>query len=234
MEKKIKTKLTESKIFKKILKKFKDWRADEVLILINELVLTNWNPNISRTKKKLISLDSFVGRIVTLNKEKDYQIGDIFKYLKDNRLNIEKKILPLDLARVSDALEELSKISYEIHNFSLYSSEAKEGSSKKAFHFYRERNKKIINLKKQLFIQQHGGLYCEACGFDFFSKYGERGKNYAEVHHNIPISDPAFTGKTRLSDLSVLCSNCHRMIHRKNPWISVAELKNIIYQQKVA
>ena len=159
MEKKIKTKLTESKIFKKILKKFKDWRADEVLILINELVLTNWNPNISRTKKKLISLDSFVGRIVTLNKEKDYQIGDIFKYLKDNRLNIEKNssIRLGDFGYVRSYRKFL-----EIHNFSLYSSET--GSSQKAFHFYRSEIKKIINLKKQLFIQQHGGLYCEACG----------------------------------------------------------------------
>ena len=28
-------------------------------------------------------------------------------------------------------------------------------------------------------------------------------------------------------DLSLLCSNCHRMIHRKKKWLTIDELKNI-------
>ena len=33
---------------------------------------------------------------------------------------------------------------------------------------------------------------------------------------------------TRLEDLCLLCSNCHRMIHRKTPWLSLKELKKLI------
>jgi putative restriction endonuclease len=30
---------------------------------------------------------------------------------------------------------------------------------------------------------------------------------------------------TRLEDLALLCANCHRMIHRASPWLSVEELR---------
>ena len=34
--------------------------------------------------------------------------------------------------------------------------------------------------------------------------------------------------KTSLSDLVLLCSNCHRMIHKKQPWLELHELIEII------
>ncbi len=34
--------------------------------------------------------------------------------------------------------------------------------------------------------------------------------------------------KTHIDDLALVCSNCHRMIHRSKHWFSVAELKAII------
>jgi len=34
--------------------------------------------------------------------------------------------------------------------------------------------------------------------------------------------------KTRLDDLALLCSNCHRMVHVRRPWLSMAELKQIV------
>lgn len=59
------------------------------------------------------------------------------------------------------------------------------------------------------------GTTCQVCGFNFESFYGSRGIGYAEVHHVIPLS---VTGVERETDpekdLIVLCSNCHRMIHR--------------------
>ena len=72
------------------------------------------------------------------------------------------------------------------------------------------------------------GYVCAACSFDFEKAYGSRGKNYAEVHHLIRLSqsgdelretDPA-------KDMIVLCSNCHRMAHRRrNMVLSLAELR---------
>lgn len=70
------------------------------------------------------------------------------------------------------------------------------------------------------------GLKCKGCGFDFEEKYGVWGKNYIEVHHVIPLGN----GKKRLTnprtDLTVVCSNCHRMIHRnKKVTLTIEELK---------
>lgn len=76
------------------------------------------------------------------------------------------------------------------------------------------------------------GTKCMACGFDFESVYGDRGKGFIEVHHIVPIStlaedmvvDPE-------KDMIVLCANCHRMIHRrKDDILSLNELKRIIEQ----
>jgi len=74
-----------------------------------------------------------------------------------------------------------------------------------------ERNKKLSEKVKKL-----KGCICEACGFNFEKEYGELGKGFIEAHHLTPIHklvgekvalDP-------IKDFSVLCANCHRMIHR--------------------
>jgi 5-methylcytosine-specific restriction protein A len=57
---------------------------------------------------------------------------------------------------------------------------------------------------------------------------GDLGKGVAECRHNKPVSELKPGQKTKLSDLSILCANCHRMIHRARPWKSVKILKNIL------
>lgn len=69
-----------------------------------------------------------------------------------------------------------------------------------------------------------------ACGFDFEKVYGDYGRNFIEVHHVKPLYD---LGKEEVvnpqTDLVCLCSNCHRMIHRKKEAIlSVEQLTQII------
>ena len=60
------------------------------------------------------------------------------------------------------------------------------------------------------------GTTCKACGFNFEAAYGIRGANYIEVHHLVPISTlPEPSTINHKTDLTVVCSNCHRMIHRK-------------------
>ncbi|WP_442768176.1 HNH endonuclease [Acinetobacter bohemicus] len=75
------------------------------------------------------------------------------------------------------------------------------------------------------------GTSCLCCGFDFYKTYGVIGQNYIHVHHIIPISkirknyqvDP-------IKDLIPLCANCHAMIHRTTPALSIDKLKEIIKQ----
>lgn len=89
-----------------------------------------------------------------------------------------------------------------------------EGRILTRIHFARERNATLVTTKKRLVLTQTGKLECEACGFDFQKVYGELGEGYAECHHTAPVATLNPGTNTRLTDLCILCSNCHRMIHR--------------------
>jgi len=60
-----------------------------------------------------------------------------------------------------------------------------------------------------------GRLRCEVpgCGFDFEQIYGVIGKGFAHVHHLTPFGGDSSERETKLSDLAVVCANCHAMIH---------------------
>lgn len=106
--------------------------------------------------------------------------------------------------------------------------EVKEGTVIYKLHKYRERNSKIIKKKKEKEFQRMGKLPCEACMFDFHQKYGELGFKYIECHHRVPLSEFSSSTKTGLNDLALVCSNCHRMLHRGSGTLSVDHLKNIL------
>lgn len=89
-----------------------------------------------------------------------------------------------------------------------------EGRILYRMHRDRERNADIVERKKNDFLKKHKCLRCEICGFDFAETYGDRGKGFIECHHMIPVSQLDPGKKTRLKDLCLVCSNCHRMLHR--------------------
>lgn len=93
-------------------------------------------------------------------------------------------------------------------------------------HRQRERNRTLVKKKKAQVLQTTGRLLCEACRFDFEQFYGDMGRGFAECHHNKPLAEAVSKSATRLSDLSIVCANCHRMLHRTRPWLSVAELRD--------
>jgi 5-methylcytosine-specific restriction protein A len=99
---------------------------------------------------------------------------------------------------------------------------AKEGRILQYQHLRRERSPKL-RARKLADTKRRGlPIACEVCGFDFETTYGPRGEGYIEVHHVLPLHvSGAVT--TRLADLALLCSNCHRMMHRA-PWTTPAEL----------
>lgn len=103
-----------------------------------------------------------------------------------------------------------------------------EGRVLARMHTIRERNRTLARKKKQDILDKSGNLACEACGFDFAVKYGKIGQGFAECHHNMPISELKPGAKTKLENLTILCANCHRIIHIARPWLSVQKLKSII------
>ena len=103
-----------------------------------------------------------------------------------------------------------------------------EGKILTRCHRLRERNVKAIAAKKSAVLQQTGKLACEVCGFDFHAKYGELGSGFIECHHIIPLSKLAECSETKLSDLAVVCANCHRMLHRLDKVHSISQLKELM------
>lgn len=104
----------------------------------------------------------------------------------------------------------------------LMQTSANEGRQYLATHLKRERSAKLVAAKKAAVLAQGSQLACEACGFKFEDAYGELGKDYCEVHHREPLAD-SDNSKNTLRDLAILCSNCHRMIHKTRPLMSVGK-----------
>lgn len=75
----------------------------------------------------------------------------------------------------------------------------------------------------------HYGWQCSACGLDLAKKYGEIGKNFIEVHHVVPLSEVKENHTVDpIKDLRPLCPNCHAMIHKIKPIITVEEFSKLI------
>ncbi len=95
-------------------------------------------------------------------------------------------------------------------------------------HLVRERNSAVIKFAKQRFKKKHGKLICEVCCFDFEENYGDIGEDCIEGHHTKPVSKMDDNEETRVEDIALVCANCHRMLHRKRPWLEVRELKDLL------
>jgi len=103
-----------------------------------------------------------------------------------------------------------------------------EGRVLTRLHKVRERNAQLVKRKKEAVRAKTGKLACEACGFDFAEKYGKLGDGFAECHHTVPVSELDHENKTKLSDLAIVCSNCHSMLHRARPVLTVEALRAVV------
>ena len=73
---------------------------------------------------------------------------------------------------------------------------------------------------------RHYGLACIVCGLVFEDRYGDLGADYIHVHHIIPISEIGDSYKVDpIEDLRPICPNCHAMVHRRYPPLSIEEVR---------
>ncbi len=116
------------------------------------------------------------------------------------------------LRRIRNKESEAKKVRRE---FVVFEGKIKSKESK-----FRERNRGLIAVKKSL-----SDYRCEVCRMNFKEKYGHIGENYIIAHHLNPIGARSRTSKTTLDDIALVCSNCHDMLHRKNPPFTIDQLK---------
>jgi HNH endonuclease len=87
------------------------------------------------------------------------------------------------------------------------------------------RNREIVAKVKARRIP----LTCEGCNLNFEEKYGTYGAGFIEAHHLYPLHAREGVSKpTTINDFAMLCANCHRMVHRSRPCLTVVELKAVI------
>lgn len=98
----------------------------------------------------------------------------------------------------------------------------------KLSYFYSKKYER--NSKNRIDAIKIHGIRCLCCGFDFEKTYGKRGAGYIEIHHKTPLcslNEEVVINPSE--DLVPVCSNCHRMIHRrKDNVLTVEKIKELI------
>lgn len=132
-----------------------------------------------------------------------------------------------DVKRVSRILTALVPVWRVWNDVSLKRStrSAEEGGLREVVVELRQRNSELAQAARA-----HHGQTCQACFVDLQLVYGPRGLDAVEVHHKIPIG----SGKrvNTVNDLACVCPNCHRIIHRQTPMLSIPALRKLIAQNR--
>jgi len=145
-----------------------------------------------------------------------YEAGNIFAvFYGANKLPTEEVFIA-DLLAMIEAYEELIRLSaIDLRDGQIEGDEPigehVEDATRIRIHRRIERNSTLAKRVKQLL-----GHTCQVCNTNFEQKYGAIGRDYIEAHHLRPLA--SLRGKKVAldprNDFAVLCSNCHRMVHR--------------------
>jgi len=135
-----------------------------------------------------------------------------------------------DVSESTRSIVDLAMLDAE-QGFETEEHEFPEGRLQFRRHRKRERNNKAVSMKKEKAARKEK-LSCEACGFDFFARYGDIGKGFIECHHLQPISEYVDGQTTKLTDLALVCANCHRMLHRFPSGISIARFQKVALKER--
>lgn len=133
--------------------------------------------------------------------------------------------LIFDSIEENEIVSKLYRIEDEIDS---HIKEVFEGEVVYKLHKLKERDNSLIEAKKRKIFKENGKLECEVCNFDFSEKYGSLGNGFIECHHIRHLSTYKSKQKTKLDDLALVCSNCHRMLHRNFENMTIEKLKEII------
>lgn len=195
------------------------------------------------TAKKIqanYQIDGFISdnkiEISTKSPGKDYENSTIFhKDYKQNNIPPNETLIN-DLKTIVSFYKNYTDDEDTLTSGTDFSKDpdgAIEGKRKLKKHYIRERNRSIIKKAKQKRLDEIGELRCDVCNFSFSEKYNDIDNDPIEAHHLKQITDMKDGDRTKIEDLALLCPNCHRIIHSKNPPIEINKLKkSLIYRIK--
>jgi 5-methylcytosine-specific restriction protein A len=185
--------------------------------------------NFSRLEIELKKLKTTTSQFPKL-----YEAGNVLaKYYSSFKLPSNEE-LHADLFEMLKIYEVLS------YNEGLPSTPAEIENDEEKYKGYEDLKKirlhKRIERNNQLSkrVKDVQGYTCKACKITFKEIYGVLGEEFIEAHHLIPLSKLG-SEKIQLDirkDFTVLCSNCHRMIHRLEDPSDLELLIKIINENK--
>ena len=105
---------------------------------------------------------------------------------------------------------------------------ALEGAVQMRTHLRRERSPALVEAKRRSYRAENGGLQCQVCAMLESQLPRALAEACFEVHHLQPLAARAAPVETRLDELAIVCANCHRMLHRSQPMLTVPELSRLI------
>ena len=76
------------------------------------------------------------------------------------------------------------------------------------------------------------GTSCFVCEFNFGKAFGKLGEGFIHVHHLKPISEIGEEYEVNpIEDMRTVCPNCHAMIHRRTPLLSIEKIKKLYFAE---
>jgi 5-methylcytosine-specific restriction protein A len=183
------------------------------------------NPNgVTLKLSNFKALDpDYLGKGMEAYSKLDKEVFEEFHNDKTRLHNIANEI-----KKISNNPELINEVSKIENDETIENDSVSEGQVLYKLHKVRERKRKIIEAKKKKVLKETNELKCEVCDFDFEKTYGQIGKGYIECHHLIPLSNFQVNKETKLEDLALLCSNCHKMIHKDLTIKTIEEFKSKI------
>jgi 5-methylcytosine-specific restriction endonuclease McrA len=190
--------------------------------------------------------DKFSQKVRNLTAHRTFERNNLANY-KDNYIEItyngklhlqeNQKILEYLLINdfsYIDLIENLRKIEKNQHTKKIEVFDEnviiREGRKKLVETAVYERSSTLRNYAIKHFCRDDK-IFCQCCNFNFQDFYGEQiGKDFIEIHHTKPIfkyedEDLETTLEAALNNLTPVCSNCHRMIHKnRNESLEIQDL----------
>lgn len=232
-----------------------NWKQDEIIVVCDLTMKKSWK-GLSETTPEVVALSELLRNTTHFHPladrdsnfrspsavaRKSWDIatshpGYPGKQTKGGRLDREvlrdfidnPERMSVIASTILDLLENDHPIESELtDSIDFEGAQVREGELLLASHYARERNSTLRRKKLDQIKAAGQPVACTVCGFDFERRYGQRGSGYIEVHHTVPLHISGSTTTTKLSDLILLCANCHRMIHREE-WITPDQLRAII------
>lgn len=159
-----------------------------------------------------------------------YETGSIYARFYASNSVPEDPVLEEDLRRMVDLygvlVEAQDRLAEDADPASVeVAVSAGTEAQNERWHKRTERNPKLTRDAKRVH-----GTTCKVCGFNFEERYGEIGVGYIEAHHLTPFA--SLQGRPTeldpVQDFTVVCPNCHRMLHKRTPPLTPEQLSALI------